>query len=171
MCCVMMFSYAKLLSSSFMVSTFFSRTLPSVRVFNWRSKLVKQRRERRMKSRLTSTNDWKTAYRLGKQLMLIIWNVVRIVVVCLVLTVYVVGEEMRNNRVYFTIRLRSCFLLVDIHQLILNVWKPWHHFRRISWIIRRSCPKKKKKNIGCWRLNHLKAAKITKQQKWPAAVC
>ena len=70
---------------------------------------------------------------------------------------------------YYTFKLHSCFLLIDIYQLILNVWKPWHHFRRISWTIRRSYPKKKK-IIGRWWRNHLKAAKITKQQKRPAAV-
>ena len=47
----------------------------------------------------------------------------------------------------------SRFLLLDIHHLILNARKPWH-FWRISWIIRRSCPKKL---IGCWWRNHLKA--------------
>ena len=39
-----------------------------------------------------------------------------------------------NNGNYYTFKLHSCFLLVDIYQLILNVRKPWHHFRRISWI-------------------------------------
>ena len=33
---------------------------------------------------------------------------------------------------HYTFKLISCFLLVDIHQLILNVRKPRHHFRRIS---------------------------------------
>ena len=55
-----------------------------------------------------------------------------------------------------------CFLLVDIHQLILNAWKPWDHFRQISWIGRRSCPKK---IIARWWRNHFKVVKITTQQK------
>ena len=71
-----------------------------------------------------------------------------------------------NYSHYYTFKLHSCFLLVDIHQLILNIRKPWHHFHRISWIIRRSC---QKKIIGRWWHNNL-ATKITKQQKWPAAV-
>ena len=73
-----------------------------------------------------------------------------------------------KNYYYYTFKLHFCFLLVDIHQLILDVRKPWHHSPRISWIIRRSCPKKK--ITGRWWRNHLKAAKMTKQQKWRAAV-
>ena len=72
-----------------------------------------------------------------------------------------------DNLIYYTFKVHSCFLLVDIHQLILNVRKPWHHFRRISWIVGWSC---RKNIIGHWWRDHLKAAKITKQQKWPAAV-
>ena len=77
---------------------------------------------------------------------------------------YVNDDIKRDN---YTFTLHSCFLLVDIYQFILNVRKPSHHFCRISWIIWRSC---QKLIVGRWWRNHLKAEKITKQQKWPAAV-
>ena len=41
------------------------------------------------------------------------------------------------------IQMSFCFLSAVIHQLILNVLKPWHHLSQISWIIRLCYPKQK----------------------------
>ena len=80
---------------------------------------------------------------------------------CENLACFVVKREGGSNILYYyyyTFKHHSCFLLVDIHQLIFNDRKLWHHFCRRSWIIRRSCLTKK--IIGRrWR-NHSRPRKL-----------
>ena len=64
------------------------------------------------------------------------------------------------NKYYYTFKVHSRSLLVNILRLILNVRQLWRLFRRkLLWIIGRRCPKK---YLGADDVTTSKRAKITK---------
>ena len=64
---------------------------------------------------------------------------------------------------YYTFKVHSRSLLVNILQLVLNDRQLWRHFRRILWIIGWRCAKKM---IGRWWRHYLKARENDKVTKF-----